>query len=69
MSLYYDLGNYANALMQIYDVNGKLVANYSLSNKNGVYLINESGLTNGIYFYKIVVNENVIHTTKLVIIK
>ncbi len=69
MSFDYNLGNNANATMQIIDISGKLIKTYQLQNTVGTLNIYEQSLTNGIYFYRILVNNRILKTDKLVIIK
>ncbi len=69
MTLDYNLGNDGEAIMKLFDVTGKLVSTYSLQNTKGSISINEQNLTNGIYFYTILVGEKNIKTDKVVIIK
>lgn len=69
MTMYYDLGNDKDADMNLYDVTGKLINSYKLENSVGTIEINEADLHNGIYFYRILVNGNIINTNKVVIIK
>ncbi len=59
----------AKATMKLFDVTGKLINTYTLSTTKGSITINERNLTNGIYFYSILVKENVIKNDKIVIIR
>jgi hypothetical protein len=69
MQLDYDLGGYANADFNLYDITGKQVNSYKLQNSKGILQMNEQNLHNGIYFYHILVGEKTIKTDKIVIIK
>jgi hypothetical protein len=69
MTMIYDLGKDSNAGMNLYDVTGKLINTYDLQNGSGAIEINEAQLHNGIYFYHILVNGNIVNTNKIVIIK
>lgn len=69
MILDYDLGYDTEATMKLFDVAGKLINTYSLQNTKGTVGINERNLTNGIYFYSILVKEKIIKNDKIVIIK
>lgn len=69
MELSYDLGNDSEAMMKLFDVTGKLVSIYKLQNNKGTMPINEHALHNGVYFYRILVDNKVIKTNKIVIIK
>lgn len=69
MNLDYNLGNDSEATMKLFDVTGKLINTYTLQNNKGSISINEQNLTNGIYFYSILVKEKVIKNNKIVIIR
>lgn len=69
MVLTYDLGDDDQAEMHLFDVTGKLVNSYALSNHTGTLEMNEARLQNGIYFYRILVKGKTINTNKVVIIK
>jgi hypothetical protein len=69
MTLDYDLGSYSNATVRLFDITGKLITGYNLSETKGILQMNEQNLNNGIYFYSILVGEKTIKTDKIVIIK
>ena len=69
MKLDYDLGKDQEAIINLLDVTGKLVRSYKLANTKGTLEMNEQGLQNGIYFYRILVDNKTIKTDKIVIIK
>jgi hypothetical protein len=69
MQLDYDLGNDSEATVKLFDVTGKIISTYTLQNTKGSIGMNERNLTNGIYFYRILVKEKVIKNDKIVIIK
>lgn len=69
MTMIYDLGKDTEANMNLYDVTGKLINTYHLSNTIGSVEINEAQLQNGIYFYCILVSGIKVNTNKIVIIK
>lgn len=69
MILDYNLGNYANAKFNLFDITGKLVQTKNITSNEGSLFINEQNLDNGIYFYSILVGEKTIKTDKVVIIK
>jgi hypothetical protein len=69
MVLDYDLGNYANAKVNLFDITGKVISTYKLSDTKGILQMNEQNLNNGIYFYTILVGDKPIKTDKIVIIK
>jgi hypothetical protein len=53
------------ATLKIFDINGKNILTQKLSDKNT--MINVSALPNGIYFYKILDNNNNLETGKIII--
>ena len=69
MILDYDLGNYTNAKVNVFDITGKVISTYKLSDTKGILQMNEQNLNNGVYFYRILVGEKIIKTDKIVIIK
>lgn len=69
MQLEYDLAGANNAVMNIFDVTGKLIKSYKLENTKGTLQMNEHALHNGIYFYHILVGEKIIKNDKIIIIK
>ncbi|MBI3520256.1 MAG: hypothetical protein HY062_12995, partial [Bacteroidetes bacterium] len=69
MTLEYDLGAEPKGEMRIFDINGKLVNVYSLQSSIGKLEINQQHLTNGVYYYSIILNGNVSKTDKIIVIK
>ncbi len=69
MQLDYNLGIYANAKFNLFDITGKLIQTKNITSNEGSLFINEQNLDNGIYFYSILVGEKTIKTDKIVIIK
>ena len=69
MVLDYNLGNYTDAKVNVFDITGKVISTYKLSDTKGMLQMNEQSLNNGIYFYSILVGEKTIKTDKIVIIK
>lgn len=55
--------------LQFYSVTGKLLSEYKLNSGSSKIIINTTGFSSGIYFYKIIVDQTVIANEKLVIIK
>jgi Secretion system C-terminal sorting domain len=56
--------------MVLYDITGKSIATYPLQEGNSNELkINQTQLTNGIYFYSITINGIVKEYSKFIIIK
>ncbi len=69
MTLEYDLGSALNGKMLIFDITGKLISSYNLTQTIGKLDINNEPLINGVYYYSIFVNEKIYSTNKIVIIK
>ena len=69
MQLDYDLGIETAGICKIMDVTGKIIDTYKLSETKGTINMNEQNLNNGIYFYCILVNNKIVNTNKIVIIK
>ena len=69
MQMDYDLGTDNNAIMNLFDVTGKLIRSYKLDGNKGSLQLNEQSLHNGIYFYHITIEGKTIKTDKIVIIK
>jgi hypothetical protein len=69
MQLDYSLNEGETGIVKIMDVTGKLVATYVLEKDKANIAISEAALKNGVYFYQIIVNGEVIKSDKLVIIK
>jgi hypothetical protein len=57
------------AQLNFYDMAGKLVATYSLRSETDKQQITENNLSNGIYFYTLILNDKPVRHDKLVIIK
>ena len=69
MQLDYNLGGYAKAEFKLFDITGKLISIKNMAENEGSLLITERNLSNGVYFYHILVGEKTIKTDKIVIIK
>lgn len=69
MILDYSLNSNDKGEIVIYDVTGKLITSYSLDNKINQLIIDNEQLNNGVYFYHIEVNNKIVKSDKLVIIK
>ncbi|MCO6500549.1 MAG: T9SS type A sorting domain-containing protein [Vicingus serpentipes] len=66
----YSLGVDEKGVLQIVDVTGKLKASFPLtSGTNNMLKLNLIDYENGIYLYKVIVDEQVVHTEKLLILK
>jgi hypothetical protein len=57
------------AILNIYDVTGKKIAEHLVNSKNKTLTINENSLDAGVYYYQIMVNDKTMKSDKLVIIK
>ena len=70
MNFIYSLKEASKGVMVIYDLTGKAVANYQLaSGLDNQILINETNLSNGVYFYKVIIDNEIKVSDKIVIIK
>ncbi len=69
MTLEYHLAENENALVSIYDLVGRIIKSYPINSKSNSIFINENELNAGTYYYTIQLNDKVIKTEKLVIIK
>lgn len=70
MTLQYDLPSGEEGALSIYDVCGKLVAEYKLPTDENILVLNEQDLREGIYFCRYTCNgKQIALTTKLVILK
>lgn len=69
-SLKYSLETDASGKVVIYDINGKRISEYILDsgNYNTLY-INENNLSEGLYFYQIVINNDIVKSEKFSVIK
>jgi hypothetical protein len=66
-SVSYHMNSFAKSAITITDVLGKKVKEVKLSEKEGVVTINTTQLREGIYFYSLIVNNQVTATKKIVI--
>lgn len=70
MNFIYSLNETSKGEMIIFDVTGKAIATYSLkTGENNQILINETQLSNGVYFYKVIIDNELKTSDKIVIIK
>lgn len=67
--LEYNIVDATDALFEIFDITGKRIDSVKLNGKVTLAEVNENGLENGIYYYRISVNGNAIAADKLVVIK
>ena len=66
--LSYQLPNKQMAVLMLFDVNGRLLVSDSFSG-NGTYTLNKPDLANGVYFYTVTSDGDILMRNKLVIIK
>jgi hypothetical protein len=69
MVLDYTLNKNEKANIIIYDIAGKKLASYILNAEQTSLPINEPALNNGVYYCTIVVNDDIVETKKIVILK
>ena len=65
----YQLTEGQNGKVMLFNITGQLLAEFALSNESNKLTINTSKYKSGIYFYKVIVNNNVIENEKLIILK
>jgi len=58
-----------DAVLEVYQINGILVDKYNLSSSNNRLEIGNRNLDEGIYLYKIIENNTILKSGKIVIIK
>ena len=63
----YDFPVVAKAKLKIYNAVGTLVREMKLEDQHGKVTINTEDLTNGIYFYSVIVNDRIVGTKKLIV--
>jgi len=69
MTFDYYLNNNESGVLTILDVSGRKISEYVLTSKQNSIFINESSIKNGIYYYNIFVNNELVKTDRIVIIK
>ena len=69
MSVNYEIPENETGTFEIYDIMGKKLYTYLLYSGKNTFAITEESLSKGIYFYKVFVNDKVIASDKIVIIK
>ncbi|MGQ0829105.1 MAG: T9SS type A sorting domain-containing protein [Bacteroidota bacterium] len=67
--LEYELKNNKKGNFIIYDVTGRKVSNYILQEGKNTMQVNEEILQNGIYYYSVTVESDIVKSDKLIIIK
>ncbi|MCW3101835.1 MAG: type sorting protein [Bacteroidetes bacterium] len=70
MNLIYSLDGASKGEIVLYDLTGKLIVKYNLqAGKNNQLLIQDKQLNNGVYFYKVIVDNEVKASDKIIIVK
>jgi hypothetical protein len=69
MELDYSLEENKTGKLEIYSITGQPISIFNLRQGKNTLQINEVELSNGIYFYCIFVNDNIVKRDKLVILK
>jgi Secretion system C-terminal sorting domain/SprB repeat/Right handed beta helix region len=69
MQLEYTITEDQNAILVIYDVTGRKLSSYTMNSNNNKLQIDESKLSSGIYFYQIILNNQLIQADKFIIAK
>lgn len=64
----YELPNFsANSSIIIFDLNGKLIKEYSLTNKSGIVIVKSSDIGKGLFLYSLVSDGNELITKKMLV--
>ncbi|MFZ2205562.1 MAG: PKD-like domain-containing protein [Minisyncoccia bacterium] len=69
MMLDYSLNTSDKGEIAIFDIAGKLIYKYGLDASANQIIISHTGFNNGIYFYRIKINDQIVQSDKLIIIK
>jgi hypothetical protein len=69
MTVWYHLPSSNNTQMLIHNALGKLIKQYELNSNVQQLTINEPALENGLYYYTIMVDDEIVKTDKFIIIK
>ena len=69
MQLNYSLADNETGIITIYNLLGVEISSYPLSKNSTSLAIDQSQLSNGIYFYKVIVNDRLIKSDKVIINK
>ena len=68
----YYLANYGNIDLMIYNMRGRIVENFNHSNNQEGWheiVFNADNISSGIYFYRLVNEENIISQKKMLLMK
>lgn len=69
MELSYSLNVNEIGIFEVYDISGKQIMGYSLDKNSNKLKIENKELSAGVYYYNIRINEKVVKTEKLIIVK
>lgn len=69
VSFSYNIENYSNLYVELYDMLGKTLQKQYIRNPNGKISFNTSGYKSGIYYYSIISHEKVVKTNRFIIAK
>lgn len=69
MQLEYELAEKETGVFMIFDLSGRKVKELNLLTGKHIMEVNGTELETGIYYYKVIINENVVKSDKLMIIK
>ena len=69
MTVEYTLDSDSTAVLQVFDITGKKFAEYQLMSGQTAISISEAALKNGVYFYQLLINGELISTDKIIIIR
>lgn len=69
LSVAYNLKEFKNVKLEIIDVQGKIISSYILNPEDKLIEISNLNLVNGVYFYKIIGDQNILMSKKLVVLK
>jgi hypothetical protein len=61
--------NTGNALLAVFDLNGKMLLQYNLAKSSNSIIINGNTLVPGMYIYSLIVNGNEVVSKKMVLTK
>ena len=64
----YEIPNFnSNSSIIVFDLNGKLIKEYSLSNKSGIVIVKSSDIGKGLFLYSLVIDGNELLTKKMLV--
>jgi Secretion system C-terminal sorting domain len=69
MQVDYKIAENAKAELIIYDLTGRMLSSYQMDGGTNSLQIDEDKLDNGIYFYQVIINNEIIESNKIVIVK